>query len=208
MITNGQITLVYAFLTPIARFGGLFFAGYAVAMLASLLAAPWLFIDLNKLASIQSVPIKYVALVLIAFLPLLAYDFFYYLFHRLQHANSWLWEQHKLHHSDGALNVTTSFRINWMEEFFKSLLVSVPAALVLNIQPAQVGLLASIVGAGGQIWGQYLHSNIRISLGTPFVTGPQFHRIHHSVETHHQNKNFSTYLPVWDKSVWHLLPPF
>ena len=35
MITNGQITLVYAFLTPIARFGGLFFAGYVVAMLAS-----------------------------------------------------------------------------------------------------------------------------------------------------------------------------
>jgi sterol desaturase/sphingolipid hydroxylase (fatty acid hydroxylase superfamily) len=85
-----------------------------------------------------------------------------------------------------------------MEEFFKSLLVSVPAALVLDIQPAQVGLLASIVGSLGQIWGQYLHSNIRISLGTPFLTGPQFHRIHHSVETHHQNKNFSTYLPVWD----------
>jgi sterol desaturase/sphingolipid hydroxylase (fatty acid hydroxylase superfamily) len=130
----------------------------------------------------------------------LIYDFFYYWFHRLQHTNSWLWEQHKLHHSDEALNVTTAYRINWLEDFFKGILVSVPMALLLGSPPVQVGIFASVAAAISQIWGQFLHSNVRVSLGglTPFVTGPQYHRIHHSVNAHHQNKNFSTYLPIWD----------
>src|SRR5262249_23725473 len=50
------------------------------------------------------------------------------------------------------------------------------------------------------IWGQIIHLNVGISWGvlTPVVTGPQYHRIHHSIEPHHQNKNFSSFLPIWD----------
>lgn len=134
------------------------------------------------------------------FVPLLVYDFFYYWFHRLQHANSWLWQQHKLHHTDQALNVTTSYRINWLEDFFKSFLVLTPTALVLGLAPAELGMVGSLAGTVSVIWGQFLHSNIRLSFGalSAVVTGPQYHRIHHSIESHHQNKNFSTHFPIWD----------
>src|ERR1700747_2377235 len=44
------------------------------------------------------------------------FDFFYYWFHRFQHALPVLWCQHKLHHSDLQLNVTTTHRHHWLEE--------------------------------------------------------------------------------------------
>jgi sterol desaturase/sphingolipid hydroxylase (fatty acid hydroxylase superfamily) len=200
IVTNGRITLVYWLLSPVGRAGAQFFTGYAVARLASQLDAPWLFIDLNKVASIHSDLIRYAMLLLIAFLPMLAYDFFYYWFHRLQHASSWLWEQHKLHHSDEVLNVTSTFRHNWLEDFFKSLLLSIPGALILKIHPIQMGIAAIFAGAITGVWSQFIHANVGISWGvlTPVVTGPQYHRIHHSIEAHHQNKNFSTFFPIFD----------
>src|SRR5690348_3351813 len=54
IVTNGRITLVFAVLGPVGMVAGQFFIGYAVATLARQLGAPWLFIDLNKVASIHS----------------------------------------------------------------------------------------------------------------------------------------------------------
>ena len=69
-------------------------------------------------------------LALFAFVPILTFDFFYYWFHRLQHASPWLGEQHKLHHTDEAVNVTTSLRHHWTEEGFRSILIAVPMGIV------------------------------------------------------------------------------
>jgi len=200
IVTNGRISLVYWLLSPVVTVGAQFFAGYAVTRLASRLHAPWLSIDLNKVASIHSDLIRYGMLLLISFLPLLAYDFFYYWFHRLQHASSWLWEQHKLHHSDEDLNVTTTFRHNWLEEFFKAFLIAVPILLVLGIHPVQVGITTSFARAITIVWTLLLHSNVGISWGvlTPVISGPQYHRIHHSIEPRHRDKNFSSFFPIWD----------
>jgi sterol desaturase/sphingolipid hydroxylase (fatty acid hydroxylase superfamily) len=181
MVTNGTITLAYATLSPVSLFGANYVAGYFVATLVNRLSRPSFVIDLNNLTSAYSSLATIALLVPIALLPLVVYDFFYYWFHRLQHANSWLWEQHKLHHSDQALNVTTSYRLNWLEDFFKSLLVTIPVALILGLQPFQpfqVGIVASVTGIVTQIWGQFLHLNIRLSYGflSGFITGPQYHR--------------------------------
>ena len=43
---------------------------------------------------------------------LFVYDFFYYWFHRLQHGSPFLWAQHKLHHSEVALNATVVHRVD------------------------------------------------------------------------------------------------
>jgi sterol desaturase/sphingolipid hydroxylase (fatty acid hydroxylase superfamily) len=42
--------------------------------------------------------------------------------------------------------------------------------------------------------------NVRLSLGrfALVLNNPQFHRIHHSVEPQHWNKNFCKMLPVFD----------
>jgi sterol desaturase/sphingolipid hydroxylase (fatty acid hydroxylase superfamily) len=44
------------------------------------------------------------------------------------------------------------------------------------------------------------HLNVRFPMGRAitWVNSPQWHRIHHSVDPKHQNKNFSGGLPLWD----------
>lgn len=45
------------------------------------------------------------------------------------------------------------------------------------------------------------HANVRLQLGklTPWLTGHQFQRLHHSIEMKHRDKNFAQYFPVFDK---------
>src|SRR5580704_9132088 len=46
---------------------------------------------------------------------LVAMDLGEYLFHRAQHAFPWLWAMHSLHHSDPAMNISTSQRHFWLD---------------------------------------------------------------------------------------------
>jgi len=57
----------------------------------------------------------------------LVYDFFYYWWHRAQHELLWLWPQHELHHSDTALNVTTSLRHHWLEDPLRVFAMAAPS---------------------------------------------------------------------------------
>ncbi len=51
-----------------------------------------------------------------------------------------------------------------------------------------------------RLWGYFNHANIRLNLGvlTPVISGPQWHRIHHSIRPEHRNRNFATFFPVID----------
>ena len=50
------------------------------------------------------------------------------------------------------------------------------------------------------VFGFINHANIRIHLGglTPIITGPQWHRIHHSTDAQHRDKNFAAIFPFID----------
>jgi sterol desaturase/sphingolipid hydroxylase (fatty acid hydroxylase superfamily) len=135
-------------------------------------------------------------LFLFAFVPLFVFDFFYYWFHRLQHTNRWLWEQHKLHHTDEALNVTTAGRVHWSEEAFRSIFISLPMGLLFDIKPVDAGIITMAIG----YWGLLIHANVRLPFGplTRVLCGPQAHRIHHSILPEHGNRNFAAFFPVWD----------
>jgi sterol desaturase/sphingolipid hydroxylase (fatty acid hydroxylase superfamily) len=123
-------------------------------------------------------------------------DFFQYWWHRMQHRVPFLWDQHVVHHSEDAMNVTTATRHHWSEFMFQSLVVSLPFGLLFKLTPATVGIVAMVFGS----WQFFVHLNVRISLGqmARLVGGPQFHRIHHSRLSEHIDRNFSAYFPVWD----------
>lgn len=44
------------------------------------------------------------------------------------------------------------------------------------------------------------HTNVRVQLGRFgfWLNNPQYHRIHHSIEPQHRNKNFCKALPLFD----------
>ena len=58
-----------------------------------------------------SIPLVFAAMLIEA----LVVDCFFYWFHRCQHTANVLWQVHMLHHSDTALNVTTTHRVHFLE---------------------------------------------------------------------------------------------
>ncbi|MEO1743093.1 MAG: sterol desaturase family protein [Cyanobacteria bacterium J06629_9] len=133
---------------------------------------------------------------LLALLYFLMTDFFYYWFHRWQHKRAFLWEQHKLHHSEQSLNVTSTRRVHWLEDPLLIVFLAIPMGILFDFSGLALGLLtfAEI------LWLQFIHMNLRLNLGwaSCLVTGPQYHRIHHSYQDKHLDKNFSAFFPFWD----------
>lgn len=123
-------------------------------------------------------------------------DFFYYWLHRSQHTFGWLWQQHALHHSEESLNASTATRHHWLEFLLQNAVIVLPMVVLFKLTPVNIWII-SMVGA---IWTWVIHMNARIHLG-PFariIVGPQGHRIHHSIEPQHQNKNYAAYFAFWD----------
>ena len=126
---------------------------------------------------------------------LLAYDFFYYWLHRAQHRYDALWSIHKLHHSETHVNVTTTYRVHWLEEFLKAAVIVFPIGLIFDAIPA-AGWLAAVLS----LWLFFVHANLRVSFGplSWLLTSPASHRIHHSLDHAQSNSNFAVIFPIWD----------
>lgn len=134
-------------------------------------------------------PVKIVAAVVI-------FDLFQWAIHWIRHKVRPFWHFHAIHHSQRELNTFTDLRIHSGDyliaetlAFFPMLLFGVPALAVMGV-------------GGLRMWyARFVHANIRANFGPlkhVFVT-PQYHRIHHSIEPRHQDKNFGSILTVWDR---------
>jgi sterol desaturase/sphingolipid hydroxylase (fatty acid hydroxylase superfamily) len=126
---------------------------------------------------------------------LLAFDFFYYWWHRAQHQWPALWAMHKLHHMDESLGVSTQMRCHWLEEIGRIPFIFIPMGFLFNL-PIHGGAVAFALTA----WTGFIHSNLRIGLGRfgAVFGGPQVHRIHHSRLARHHDRNFAAMFPIFD----------
>jgi len=122
-------------------------------------------------------------------------DLMDYSFHRLQHKVSWLWAMHSFHHSDETINPTTGYRHYWLDRPLIAFFYF-PVGLLFKPDPAVV-ILASIIG---WLLPLYQHLNMKIGFGklSWLFISPQFHRIHHSLDSRHYDKNFAGFTPLWD----------
>jgi sterol desaturase/sphingolipid hydroxylase (fatty acid hydroxylase superfamily) len=70
-------------------------------------------------------------------------------------------------------------------------------AIVFNAPPNMVMLVMLFYFLAGD---GLAHLNMRLSLGrfSLCIQNPQYHRIHHSVEPQHRDKNFCRLLPLFD----------
>jgi sterol desaturase/sphingolipid hydroxylase (fatty acid hydroxylase superfamily) len=131
--------------------------------------------------------------------PLLAmilYDFFGYWLHRAQHR--WFWRLHAVHHSIEELSGINSY-FHWTEQFFRIAFISLPAAFLVGIDGLQTVFIVEIFF---RLQAYYLHSPNSLHFGPAvrrLIADNRFHRIHHSVEPHHFNKNFGAGTSVWDQ---------
>jgi sterol desaturase/sphingolipid hydroxylase (fatty acid hydroxylase superfamily) len=121
-------------------------------------------------------------------------DFFFYWSHRAQHRFFWRW--HKVHHSVRNLSAINSYH-HWSDPLFTAFLFAPPAALIdIGFAPS-VGMLSILFSAQPL----FLHSSTTLHfgpLGKAFVDN-RFHRIHHSLEAHHLDRNFGAMTTLWDR---------
>ena len=138
-----------------------------------------------------------------AIVAIIVVDFFLWLSHFLRHKIPPLWRFHQVHHAQTQISPLTDKRFHFIEPLMFVAIAIIPVALLgLNIGGTQLIALALIYATG------FTHANLRWNagaLGWLFVT-PQSHRIHHSTETRHWEKNFGAILSIWDRlfgTHWH-----
>ncbi|HEY5288599.1 MAG TPA: sterol desaturase family protein [Caulobacteraceae bacterium] len=126
---------------------------------------------------------------------LVAMDLGEYLFHRAQHAFPWMWAMHSLHHSDRALNFSTTQRHFWLEPALKAVSIWLAVAILFKTDAAIIAVYVLV-----SLYHYVIHANLRLGFGSFswLLNSPRYHRLHHSREARHHNANFASLLPIFD----------
>lgn len=178
------------------------FAGLSMAVAVTLFdlisahfpARPLVIIPLN---SWLSHPLVHWSMFLIApLLGMILYDFFGYWLHRAQHR--WLWRLHAVHHSIEELSGINSY-FHWTEPFFRMVFISLQAAYLVGIDGVESVFVIELLV---KVQGYYLHTPTTLHLGPVVrrvIADNRFHRIHHSTDPRHFDKNFAAGTTLWDQ---------
>ena len=123
-----------------------------------------------------------------------------YVAHRLSHRVGFLWLVHSIHHSQPSLTAFTNFRFHLGNVLFRTLVQFPVFVLLGSPQLGGVPLLWLTVLASVLLEG-LAHCDLpwRFGLLGRLLVSPAFHRVHHSVEERHHDRNFGIALSVWDR---------
>lgn len=126
----------------------------------------------------------------------LVWDLLQYGYHRLLHAVPRLWFVHSLHHADDHLSAASALRNTIWHPITGYLLISLPLLVLLSpdilVWQAQVFCFA--------VFGFFNHANIDLDMGRlgMVLSGPKWHRLHHSKATEHFGCNYAAFFPFID----------
>ena len=125
----------------------------------------------------------------------IAYDFFYYWFHRISHERQIFWASHVAHHQSEEYNLSTALRqtgtgffISWIF-YIPLFLVGVPSYVMVS------------VGTINLIYQFWVHSRHIPKLGwyELFFVTPSNHRVHHAQNDIYIDKNYGGVFIIWDR---------
>jgi sterol desaturase/sphingolipid hydroxylase (fatty acid hydroxylase superfamily) len=127
-------------------------------------------------------------------------DLMNYVAHRLSHRLRLLWLFHAIHHSQPRLTAFTNFRFHLGDILFR-MLVQFPVYVLLG-SPTLAGVpLVWLTVLSSVLLEGLAHCDLSWRFGPlgAVLVSPAFHRIHHSVEVRHRDRNFGIALSVWDR---------
>lgn len=129
-------------------------------------------------------------------LGILLVDFLQWFHHWFRHKVPLLWHFHTVHHSQRKMNMFTDFRYH-IFEYLVTEPISIIPFFILGFSPPRV--IAFVIFT--KVLTLFYHSNIKTNLGPLryILVTPQYHRIHHSIEPEHQDKNFAVIFSFWDR---------
>ena len=149
----------------------------------------WLgFISLHSARS-WPVYLQIIAAVLMA-------EFIIWSTHYIRHKVTALWYFHAIHHSQEELNIFTENRAHIVDLLVVSVLGFIPF-FIFQVSDLYAVL---VIGIYKPIHARFIHANVKMNLGWLgwIFTNPQFHRVHHSVQPEHRDKNFGAHLSIYD----------
>ena len=129
----------------------------------------------------------------------LALDLAWYVTHRSLHRFAWMWRFHAVHHSDPAVDVTTTIRQHPGEGLIRYAYLGA-FAFGLGLPPAGFALY--------RVWsalhGQLEHANLKLpqwldSAITLLFSSPNMHKVHHSRDRRLTDRNYTNIFSVWDR---------
>lgn len=134
------------------------------------------------------------------FVPLLLHDAWFYWAHRMEHRVAFLWEFHKLHHSDELLNASTFARDHFLQAAWIAFFPPFTLGLVFDLGTVETGRAATYSMLFLSQQSMLYHSALRLRLPRldRILVTPQVHRIHHSRDPRHCDCNFADVFPLFD----------
>jgi len=128
-------------------------------------------------------------------LALIGADFTYYWMHRWEHEIRILWAYHGVHHSSPEFNLSTSFRLAWIEGLIEWIFFL--PMILLGFDAAQT-IVALLVVVLYQTW---IHTERVGKLGPldRIFNTPSVHRVHHGSNPKYIDRNYGGILIVWDR---------
>lgn len=129
----------------------------------------------------------------------ICFDLWAYIWHRFNHKVPLLWQFHRFHHRDDAMDVTTGFRFHPLE-IALSELCRFPVLALLGMGAVEI-LLYNLISFPIILMH---HSNVALPtrldrMLSILIPSPNVHRLHHSVNLAESNTNFGSMLSVWDR---------
>lgn len=196
-----------AHLLPNLALTGLTFATNAFLNLALLALVVWLEqrgLGLLRQLSLPPLPAGLLAVA--------ALDLAFYAAHVSWHEIPALWRFHAVHHSDPAMDVTTTIRQHPVEGLLR---YAAMAAMVLAIGPSVTAFV--VYRAASVVNGLLEHANVRAprwldALLALVTTWPHMHKVHHSRVPAQTDSNYGNLFSLWDRlfgtfTPSHVAPP-
>lgn len=170
------------------------FATNSVLNAALVMALMWL--DANGFGLLRTLPLPPLA---VGALGVVLLDFSFYVAHVAMHKIPWFWRFHCVHHSDPAVDVTTTIRQHPGESLIRYAFLGV-FAIALGVGPVAFGVY--------RVWsalnGLLEHANLRVPrrldhLLSLVTTWPNMHKVHHSRAAQETDTNYSNIFSLWDR---------
>jgi sterol desaturase/sphingolipid hydroxylase (fatty acid hydroxylase superfamily) len=136
----------------------------------------------------------------------LALDFSFYAAHVAMHKFPSLWRFHQIHHSDAALDVTTTIRQHPGESVIR---YAGLAAMAFAIGASPFAFM--IYRVQSTLQGLVEHANIKLprwldTLLSFIITSPNMHKVHHSRDPELTDTNYGNITSLWDRLFFTFTP--